>query len=57
MREATKTAISILPNFLITGILIMLLNMAAFIQAGWFVQRKHAVLALIGLWIAQHAVK
>jgi hypothetical protein len=32
---------SILPNFLLTGILAMLLSVALIVWAGWFAQRKH----------------
>lgn len=39
--HACEPAMSILPNFLITGILAMLLSLALIIWAGWFVQRKH----------------
>lgn len=36
-----EPAMSILPNFLITGILAMLLSLALIVWAGWFVQRRH----------------
>lgn len=39
--HACEPAMSILPNFLITGILAMLLSVALIVWAGWFVQRKH----------------
>jgi hypothetical protein len=39
--HACEPAMSILPNFLITGILAMLFSLALIVWAGWFVQRKH----------------
>ena len=36
-----EPAMSIIPNFLITGILAMLLSLALMVWAGWFVQRRH----------------
>ncbi len=39
--HACEPAMSILPNFLITGILAMLLSVALIVWAGWFVQRRH----------------
>ena len=39
--HACEPAMSILPNFLITGILAMLLSLILIVWAGWFVQRRH----------------
>ena len=39
--HSCEPAMSIIPNFLITGILAMLLSLALIVWAGWFVQRKH----------------
>jgi hypothetical protein len=50
--HACEPAMSILPNFLITGILAMLLSVVLIAWAGWFVQRRHGGLAQIGLSIA-----
>lgn len=50
--HACEPAMSILPNFLVTGILAMLLSVAVIIWAGAFVQRKHGGLVLILLSIA-----
>ena len=50
--HACEPAMSILPNFLITGILAMLLSVAIIIWSGWFVQRKHGGLVLTLLSIA-----
>ena len=50
--HACEPAMSILPNFLITGILAMLLSLAIIVWAGWFIQRKRGGLILILLSIA-----
>ena len=50
--HACEPAMSILPNFLVTGILTMLLSLAMIVWAGWFVQRKHGGLILILISIA-----
>ncbi|CAG0993559.1 hypothetical protein ANAEL_02445 [Anaerolineales bacterium] len=50
--HACEPAMSILPNFLVTGILAMLLSLAIIIWAGWFVQRKQGGLILVLLSIA-----
>jgi hypothetical protein len=50
--HACEPAMSILPNFLITGILAMLFSVLLMIWAGWFVQRKHGGLVQIGISIA-----
>ncbi|MBI5954598.1 MAG: hypothetical protein HY865_23320 [Chloroflexi bacterium] len=50
--HACEPAMSILPNFLITGILAMLLSVTIIIWSGWFVQRKHGGLVLTLLSIA-----
>ena len=39
--HACEPAMSIIPNFLITGILAMLLSLLLIVWAGWFVQRRH----------------
>ena len=39
--HACEPAMSIIPNFLITGVLAMLLSLALIVWAGWFVQRRH----------------
>jgi hypothetical protein len=39
--HSCEPAMSILPNFLITGILAMLLSLVLIVWAGWFVQRRH----------------
>jgi hypothetical protein len=39
--HACEPAMSIIPNFLITGILAMLLSLTLIVWAGWFVQRRH----------------
>jgi hypothetical protein len=50
--HACEPAMSILPDFLITGVLSMLLSLAIIVWAGWFVQRKHGGLILTLLSIA-----
>lgn len=50
--HACEPAMSILPNFLITGILAMLLSLAIIVWSGWFVQRRQGGLVLILLSIA-----
>jgi hypothetical protein len=39
--HACEPAMSVIPNFLITGILAMLLSLALIVWAVWFVQRRH----------------
>jgi hypothetical protein len=39
--HACEPAMSILPNFLVTGILTMLLSLTLIVWAGWFVQRRY----------------
>jgi hypothetical protein len=39
--HACEPAISILPNFMLTGLLAMLLSLILIVWAGWFVQRRH----------------
>ncbi len=39
--HACEPAMSIIPNFLITGILAMLLSLALMVWTVWFVQRRH----------------
>jgi hypothetical protein len=39
--HACEPAMSIIPNFLITGIMAMLLSLALMVWAIWFVQRRH----------------
>jgi hypothetical protein len=50
--NACEPAMSILPNFLLTGILAMLLGLALIVWSAAFVQRKHGGLVLILLSIA-----
>ena len=50
--NACEPAMSILPNFLITGILAMLLGLAMIVWSAAFVQRKHGGLVLILLSVA-----
>jgi len=50
--NACEPAMSILPNFLITGILAMMLSLAMIIWSVAFVQRKHGGLVLILLSVA-----
>jgi len=50
--HACEPAMSILPNFLITGILAMLLSVTIIVWSGWFIRRKHGGLILILLSIA-----
>ena len=50
--NACEPAMSIVPNFLITGILAMLLGLAVIVWSAAFVQRKYGGLALILLSIA-----
>ncbi len=47
--HACEPAMSILPNFLLTGILAMLFSLALIIWAGWFVQRRHGGWAQMAL--------
>ncbi len=49
--HACEPAMSILPNFLVTGILAMLLSLAIIVCSGWFIQSKQGGLALILLSI------
>jgi hypothetical protein len=39
--HACEPAMSIIPNFLLTGLLAMLLSLILIVWAGWFVQRRH----------------
>lgn len=50
--HACEPAMSILPNFLLTGILAMLLSLALIAWAGWFVPRRYGGLVQIGISIA-----
>ena len=50
--HACEPAMSILSNFLMIGILTVLLSMAVIVCSAWFVQRKHGGLVLIALSIA-----
>ncbi len=50
--HACEPAMSILPNFLVIGILTVLLSLAIIIWSGWFIQRKPGGLVLILLAIA-----
>jgi hypothetical protein len=50
--HACEPAMSILPNFLVTGILAMLLSLAIIVWSGWFIQRRRGGLTLILLSIA-----
>ena len=49
--HACEPAMSILPNFLVTGILTVLLGLAVMIWSLWFIQRKHGGWGLILLSI------
>jgi len=49
--HACEPAMSILPNFLATGILTVLLGLAVIAWSAWFVQKKHGGLGLILLSI------
>lgn len=49
--HACEPAMSILPNFLVTGIVTVLLGLAVMAWAIWFIQRKYGGLVLIGLSI------
>ena len=51
MWHACEPAMSILPNFLATGILTILLSLAVIAWSIWFIQRKYGGWALIGLSI------
>jgi len=50
--HACEPAMSLLPNFLVMGILTILLSLAVFAWSGWFIQRKQGGLVLILLAIA-----
>jgi hypothetical protein len=50
--HACEPAMSILPNFLVIGILTVLLSLAVLIWSGWFIHRKQGGLILILLAIA-----
>jgi hypothetical protein len=50
--HACEPAMSILPNFLITGILTILLSLAVIIWAVWFLERKQGGLVLILLAVS-----
>jgi hypothetical protein len=50
--HACEPAMSILPNFLITGLLAMLLSLAIMAWSAWLIQRKQGGLGLILLSIA-----
>ena len=52
MWNACEPALSILPNFLLTGILAMLLGLAMIVWSAAFVQHKHGGLVLILLSMA-----
>jgi hypothetical protein len=50
--HACEPAMSILPNFLVTGVLAILLSLAIIVCSTWFLQRKYGGLVLILLSIA-----
>ena len=50
--HACEPAMSLLPNFLVMGILTILLSLVVFAWSGWFIQRKQGGLVLILLAIA-----
>ena len=50
--NACEPAMTILPNFLITGILAILLGLVMIVWSAWFVQRKQGGLGLILLSVA-----
>ncbi len=50
--HACEPAMSILPNFLVIGIITVFLSLAVLIWSGWFIQRKQGGLVLILLAIA-----
>jgi len=47
--HACEPAMSIIPNFLFTGILAMLISFGLIIWAGWFVQRRHGGWVQMGI--------
>ena len=49
--HACEPAMSLLPSFLLSGIMTILLSLAVFIWSGWFIQRKYGGLVLILLAI------
>jgi hypothetical protein len=50
--HACEPAMSILPNFLMSGIITVLLGLAIMAWSAWFLQRKHSGIVLISLSIA-----
>jgi hypothetical protein len=52
----TETALTIIPNFLITGILAMLASLMVIIWSAAFIQRKHGALIFLLLSLAQFLV-
>lgn len=50
--NACEPAMTIIPNFLITGILAILLGLIMIVWSAWFVQRKHGGIGLILLSVA-----
>jgi hypothetical protein len=50
--HACEPAMSLLPNFMVIGILTILFSLAVIVWSGWFIQRKQGGLVLILLAIA-----
>ncbi len=52
----TETAFTVIPNFLVTGILAMLVSLAVVIWSGWFITRKYGAIVFLLLSILQFLV-
>lgn len=52
----TETAFTVIPNFLITGILAMLASLAVIVWSGWFITRKHGAIVFLLLSTLQFLV-
>jgi hypothetical protein len=47
--HGSETALTLVPNFLISGILAILFGLAVVIWAGWYIERKHGAPILLAL--------
>ncbi len=52
----TETAFTVIPNFLVTGILAMLASLAVIVWSGWFIASKHGAVVFLLLSILQFLV-
>lgn len=52
----TETALTVIPNFLVTGILAMLVSIAVVTWSGWFIAKKHGAAIFLLLSVMQFLV-